>query len=500
MSSSSFPVLDVDCSTKDNIVLGHGTLDGRKVFVKLAERGFADRTLDREAEIHVNRRVADMIEKEKEEKEEKNSFISNCFLAAECHEREFEPGDFNKSKAPCFVWLRKLIAVNEANYPDAWLRKWDVVFFVMRPLGDISLAMWWDANRITDDHRAKVFAQLVLALEMLAKHGITHNDLHWNNVRVEPVKGAFPVGGDWFVCNFRPVIYDWDRAVLDVDKLPKSNMWRILKKSIVPSLNDRFLSLDSTPHVAEHHPYVDLIALYKSAVTSRMKPRWLVKVCEILEKKIFKNHPGLRNITHHQQISCLPSSKTTESPQSSLKCEEFVKNPPRPKIDLKHCHRVWSGHGVEVPSPVFLASVYASLVKTVMESLDRDERIESQSSPARKQQHTSPPESDEIVEINERVTSVTSRLDEAVARVEAARVEAARVEAERVEAERVEAEEEDLQQIAEAIASLRTKIDESEQIKIQALADLVQLSRDAREIDARANRLVDIFASFYIRY
>ena len=64
------------------VVLGRGTLDGHPVFVKLAERGSHDiQAMHREAEIHVNRRVANMIEMEME----KGSSTSNCFLAAECH-------------------------------------------------------------------------------------------------------------------------------------------------------------------------------------------------------------------------------------------------------------------------------------------------------------------------------------------------------------------------------------------------------------------------------
>ena len=110
------------------------------------------------------------------------------------------------------------------------------MFFVMRPLENRPLTTWWDEDvcpkiqnnnrdyasvvsrnlngpserdireqkqKQRDEDKVKVFAQLVLALEMLAKHGITHNDLHWNNIMVEEVEGRFPVevvDGDGNVC------------------------------------------------------------------------------------------------------------------------------------------------------------------------------------------------------------------------------------------------------------------------------------------------------------
>ena len=409
-----FPTLDpTSCkpSATSGIVTGRGRdAGGKEVFVKLVEIGD---TKNREAEIHVNRRVADMIEKEKK------SSISNCFLAAECHEFEFDSSQKNfglEKDDVRYTWLKMLIIANAEIYPIARSRRWTVVFFVMRPLENRPLSTWWDEDvcpkiqnnnpdyasvvsrclngpserdireqkqkqKQRDEDKVKVFAQLVLALEMLAKHGITHNDLHWNNIMVEEVEGRFPVevvdgdGNVWrqmIKHNFRPVIYDWDRSVMDVDKLPTP-----FDRNVVSALNGRFRPSDSTSavwHVTEHHPYVDLLALYKSAVKSKqIKPQWLVEVCKILEENIFKNHPGLRTITKYEQISCLPLVPPSSAP-STTDCEAYVKNPPVPIEDAWYdyttCAYAWSENGVDVPSSNSLAHLYTSLVKAAMSTLE----------------------------------------------------------------------------------------------------------------------------------
>ena len=113
------------------------------------------------------------------------------------------------------------------------------------------------------------------------------------------------------------------------------------------------------------------------------------------------------------------------------------------------------------------------------------------------------PSSLESGEIRSLAASLNSKINLEAARVEAARVEAARVEAARVEAEK-EAEKE--AEAADALASLLTEIENNERKKHEALDEVIRLSEEltrlserARETEARAKRLVDIFASFYIR-
>ena len=149
----SFPTLDRECEIKDDIVVGYGTAsDGTRVFVKLAERGFLDMsTKDREAEFHVNRRVADMIETE----DSSSSLISDYFLAAECHPRIFSL-DWNNKDAESktdgpppslMVWLEMLTAARGGVNIER-RETWNVVFFVMRVLeqrsGAIPLSSWWE--------------------------------------------------------------------------------------------------------------------------------------------------------------------------------------------------------------------------------------------------------------------------------------------------------------------------------------------------------------------
>ena len=103
------------------------------------------------------------------------------------------------------------------------------------------------------------------------------------------------------------------------------------------------------------------------------------------------------------------------------------------------------------------------------------------------------PSSLESGEIRSLAASLNSKIN-----LEAARVEAARVEAEKEAEKEAEA--------ADALASLLTEIENNERKKHEALDEVIRLSEEltrlserARETEARAKRLVDIFASFYIR-
>ena len=133
-------------------------------------------------------------------------------------------------------------------------------------------------------------------------------------------------------------------------------------------LNERFRDSAHKDvwHVAEHHPYVDLLALYKSAVMTKTNPPWLERVCEILEERIFRKHPGLRTITPFIHITCLPRT-TSPAAASTTKCRDFVRSPLVTETNYATCAYEWSKI-VEVPSPKYLAHLYLELVEAALPS------------------------------------------------------------------------------------------------------------------------------------
>jgi len=60
-----------------------------------------------------------------------------------------------------------------------------------------------------------VLLQVMEALKVMEKHGITHNDLHWHNIFVQSCNHSFIVDGVHIESSFIAKIYDWDRAVCD---------------------------------------------------------------------------------------------------------------------------------------------------------------------------------------------------------------------------------------------------------------------------------------------
>lgn len=386
MSSSSFPILSTDVRIRNGVVLGRGRnpQTNEDVFVKLAERGVQSdhERKDREAEILVNQRVAHMI------RMEDRSPTSKCFLAAECHPFDLEAYVFeenNQRNEPWLFWLRELADWNAKKYGYGrrnW--PWRVVFFVMRPLPKKTLHDWWIEENRTDDERKKMFAQLVLVLETMARYGITHNDMHWGNVKVEEnISTAFRVptpteddGEDWRVTKYRPVVYDWDRSVLDADRL--FGVREKLAEYAIRYMNNRYSDTGSAPHVAVHHPYVDLLALYKSAVMSSKNldpiPSWLIDVCKIVEEKVVAGHPSLRHFKTQinegskkniniSQISCL-EEKSTATPER-ISCDTFVKNPTTTVINVGSCARNWT-ISIPVPSEEDLSELYARIVDAAL--------------------------------------------------------------------------------------------------------------------------------------
>ncbi len=93
-------------------------------------------------------------------------------------------------------------------------------FLFMRDLsGCVPLWRWWNERNAVSKDLVLLVAQIVWALKALADAGITHNDLHWNNIMVEEVSRqeiSF-VEEDYyrtFTQRLRPVLFDWDRAVM----------------------------------------------------------------------------------------------------------------------------------------------------------------------------------------------------------------------------------------------------------------------------------------------
>ena len=60
-----------------------------------------------------------------------------------------------------------------------------------------------------------IFLQIMEALKTMAKHGITHNDLHWANIFVQRCNHSFVVDGVHIESKFIAKVFDWDRSVCD---------------------------------------------------------------------------------------------------------------------------------------------------------------------------------------------------------------------------------------------------------------------------------------------
>ena len=352
-----FPALDENFVARRDVVVGFGSVfESRDVFVKLAEYSLDD---NREAEIQANVRVGEIVE----DLRQKNSPIADCLLAATCFLFDV---DLRDEGAANDKWISELINLR-SNKRVSSRRVWYLAYFVARYVGETTLSAWWKSKKTKDEDRRMVFAQLVLVLEVLAQNGVTHNDLHWGNVLVETAREgetfSFTMGDAEYRCRYRPVVYDWDRAVLDATPLPSN------ERAYVEALNARFDGHEY-PHIAEHHPYFDLLALYKSAAISSVKPDWLIDVCEIIERDVVKKNPSLREFTDYEQISCLRKDGVATSPGAAPEttCESFIANAELAKyFPFGTCEKRWSS--VEYTNES-VTTLYVSIAKKALKGVD----------------------------------------------------------------------------------------------------------------------------------
>jgi len=96
-----------------------------------------------------------------------------------------------------------------------------------------------------------VFLQVMEALKTMAKHGITHNDMHWGNVFVQRCNHSFVVGEVSVESQFIVKVFDWDRAVCN-------------DQTCVDTRTPRTMKYFNKAHIREYTAGYDLVGFFKS--------------------------------------------------------------------------------------------------------------------------------------------------------------------------------------------------------------------------------------------
>jgi hypothetical protein len=258
-----------------------------------------------------------------------------------------ENNDFRRK---CFVSADIAIVRDEVQGFPEWTRKWideyakhasgtkSFAFLIMKDLsGCVPLWEWWTErqalSKVSED-LVLLVAQIVWALKALADAGIVHNDLHWNNIMVEEVSPPEPIsfGGEGpertFVQKYRPVIFDWDRAVSSVIKGEVNKKIR--------------------HHITTFDPHYDLLGFYKNLTQKYKTLRmwWRFMLHQYFENT-FEAFPSFAVDHPHHANPCLnvadfdplPSYGRSATEQVNMylfsKDYRFNRTEPRVKGDTK---------------------------------------------------------------------------------------------------------------------------------------------------------------------
>lgn len=179
-----------------------------------------------------------------------------------------------------------------------------------------------------------VLLQVMEALKVMEKHGITHNDLHWHNIFVQSCNHSFIVDGVHIESRFIAKIYDWDRAVCDDETCVKLRT----KKSF-----ETFASA----HIHEYTPGYDLVGFFKNLeklmqletfddwdkdnmmydereFQHSYKDPMLWMISEMLNPmaELFISKPSLQNTHHHRSNPCLTKPIPITGPKKTKKMTE----------------------------------------------------------------------------------------------------------------------------------------------------------------------------------
>lgn len=270
----------------EHAVTGLGSYDDEPKFVKLV--CLTPMTVNRNKstnknrlrEVDANAAVRTMIENLRRADDRR----ADCFLAATI----VRVGD----KVP--EWARPWIAEYQTHASFDVNSKREYAFLFMRNLANAQpLYAWWtrkSGHEFRD--RALMAAQMVSVLEALADAKITHADMHWANVMVEtldpPVEIALG-GVSGFLTRHRPVVFDWDRAVVgdrhdrhyDLIGFYKNltqkygpteqSFWRLVLHPYFEATFDAFPSL-AVNH--EHHPNPCLVGFEEEGKLLVDEYRW----------------------------------------------------------------------------------------------------------------------------------------------------------------------------------------------------------------------------------
>jgi len=158
-----------------------------------------------------------------------------------------------------------------------------------------------------------LFLQLMSALTTMEAHGITHNDMHWNNIFVQKCDHSFVIDGVRVESQYIVKLFDWDRSVCSDETCVKLRAGHEKER--------RF----PKPHVLEHTPGYDLVGFIKSmqAFVKSMQTyddarlnteyeepmQWLLSEMLNPMADLFKRKPSLSDDTWHFSNPCLTSKR-----------------------------------------------------------------------------------------------------------------------------------------------------------------------------------------------
>ena len=287
----------------------------------------------------------------------------------------------NKAKIAEALAKNTVQPIQEYQFPMA------IKYFVMEDVNESETLFNWlsPAHLI---HRAKdardirvmmkeviaIFLQMMEALKTMAKHGITHNDLHWSNIFVQRCDHSFVVDGVHIESKYIAKVFDWDRSVCDDTKC------RDLRTK-------ESLSAAHRAHVHAYTPGYDLVGFFKSFEDHMTRCAWEPKYDHLYVEAEYKNFykapmawlmsemlnpmaelfnttPSLRDPHVHPSNPCLTNMRDSVSGTSiaSRKNGWNALVVHTDKTYPKNCLHVWSDD-VEVPDP---EEVTATLLKCLL--------------------------------------------------------------------------------------------------------------------------------------
>ena len=144
--------------------------------------------------------------------------------------------------------------------------KFAIKYFILEAINPaIPLYKWWLPDNLFsslygdksphDNRLAReviaVFLQIFEAFKTMAKHGITHNDMHWGNLFVQRCNHSFIAGDINVESKYIVKVFDWDRAVCNDKKCMQIRSGSSLERM-------------SATHVHEYTAGFDLVGFFKS--------------------------------------------------------------------------------------------------------------------------------------------------------------------------------------------------------------------------------------------